>query len=51
MGRVLAYQPPHRLVITRNIDLQWQLETDPEKVSEIEVTFLAESAPPPRVSN
>ncbi len=41
-GRVLAYDPPHRLVITWNISLQWQLETDHTKVSEIEVTFLAE---------
>ena len=43
-GRVLAYEPPHRFVITWNINLQWQLESDPGKVSEIEVTFLPETA-------
>ncbi|HVA02362.1 MAG TPA: SRPBCC family protein [Acidimicrobiales bacterium] len=48
-GRVLAYEPPHRFVITWNINLQWQLETNPEKVSEIEVTFLSESATTTRV--
>jgi uncharacterized protein YndB with AHSA1/START domain len=38
-GRVLAYEPPRRFVITWNISLQWQLETDRGKVSEVEVTF------------
>ena len=42
-GRVLAYDPPHRFVLTWNINLQWQLESDLTKVSEIEVTFIAES--------
>jgi hypothetical protein len=36
-------------VITWNITLQWQLETDPAKVSEIEVTFLPESETSTRV--
>lgn len=48
-GRVLAYEPPHRFVITWNINLQWQLEDDPAKVSEIEVTFLPESETTTRV--
>ena len=38
-GRVLAYEPPHRFVVTWNINLQWQLESDPAQVSEIEVIF------------
>jgi uncharacterized protein YndB with AHSA1/START domain len=46
---VLAYEPPNRFVITWNISLQWQLESDPGKVSEIEVTFLPESATTTRV--
>ena len=50
-GRVLAYEPPHRFVITWNINLQWQLESDPARVSEIEVSFLPESATTTRVSN
>ena len=48
-GRVHAYAPPNRFVITWNISLQWQLESDPDKVSEIEVTFLPESATTTRV--
>jgi len=48
-GRVLAYDPPHRFVITWNISLQWQLEPDPDKVSEIEVTFLPETDTTTRV--
>ncbi len=48
-GRVLAYEPPHRFVITWNINLQWQLESDLEKVSEIEVTFIAENETTTRV--
>jgi uncharacterized protein YndB with AHSA1/START domain len=48
-GRVLAYEPPHRFVITWNINPQWQLETDQEKVSEIEVAFIAESPATTRV--
>jgi len=48
-GRVLAYEPPHRFVITWNINLQWHLETDLEKVSEIEVTFVPEGTAKTRV--
>ena len=36
---VLAYDPPRRLVFTWNITLQWSLETDPARASEVEVTF------------
>lgn len=38
---VMAYDPPERLVFTWNIGLDWEIETDPEKVSEIEVRFTA----------
>jgi uncharacterized protein YndB with AHSA1/START domain len=41
-ARVLAYEPPHRVVLTWNISPRWQLETDPEKVSEWEVQFIPE---------
>ena len=41
-SRVLAYEPPTRVVFSWDITLQWQLETDPAKASEIEVTFTAE---------
>jgi uncharacterized protein YndB with AHSA1/START domain len=46
---VLAYEPPHRFVITWSISLRWQLESDSTKVSEIEVTFLPESPTATRV--
>jgi uncharacterized protein YndB with AHSA1/START domain len=38
-GTVLAYEPPHRLVFGWNITLQWQIETDPARASEVEVRF------------
>ena len=41
-ARVLTYEPPHRVVLTWNISPHWQLETDPEKVSEWEVQFTPE---------
>ena len=40
-ARVLAYDPPHRLLLAWNISPHWQLETDPDHASEIEVTFTA----------
>jgi uncharacterized protein YndB with AHSA1/START domain len=40
-ARVLAYEPPHRLVISWDVNPQWQLETDLEKTSEVEVRFVA----------
>ena len=48
-ARVLAYDPPNRLVFSWDISLQWQIETDPEKTSEVEVTFIAEGANRTRV--
>jgi uncharacterized protein YndB with AHSA1/START domain len=48
-ARVLAYEPPHRLVFSWDINLQWQLETDPGRTSEVEVRFIAESAERTRV--
>ena len=41
-ARVLAYEPPTRFVFSWDINLQWQIETDPERTSEIEVTFTPE---------
>jgi uncharacterized protein YndB with AHSA1/START domain len=42
-SRVLAFEPPRRFVISWDIDLEWKIETDPERTSEIEVTFTAEA--------
>jgi len=41
-GRVRAWEPPHRLVITWQINGQWQYDPDPEHASEIEVRFTAD---------
>jgi uncharacterized protein YndB with AHSA1/START domain len=41
-GRVLAYEPPGRVVFSWDIDPQWQIETNPERTSEVEVRFTAE---------
>lgn len=38
-SRVLAYDPPRRLVFTWDITLAWAIEPDPARCSEIEVTF------------
>jgi uncharacterized protein YndB with AHSA1/START domain len=41
-GRVLVWEPPHRLVVTWQINGQWQYDPDPEHASEIEVRFTAD---------
>jgi uncharacterized protein YndB with AHSA1/START domain len=42
-ARVLAYEPPNRVVISWDISPQWQIETDLEKTSEVEVRFISET--------
>ena len=42
-ARVLAYEPPDRVVISWDISPHWQIEADPSKTSEVEVRFIAES--------
>ncbi|HYD09443.1 MAG TPA: SRPBCC family protein [Acidimicrobiales bacterium] len=42
-GRVLAYEPPHRLVFSWDISPHWQIETDPSRSSEVELRFVAEA--------
>jgi uncharacterized protein YndB with AHSA1/START domain len=48
-ARVLAYEPPDRVVISWDISPQWQIETDPARTSEVEVRFLAEAPDRTRV--
>jgi uncharacterized protein YndB with AHSA1/START domain len=48
-ARVLAYEPPNRVVISWDISPQWQLETDLEKTSEVEVRFVSEAPERTRV--
>jgi uncharacterized protein YndB with AHSA1/START domain len=48
-ARVLAYEPPDRVVFSWDIGPTWQLETDLERASEVEVHFTAETADRTRV--
>ena len=48
-ARVLAYEPPSRLVFSWDIGPTWQLETDRARCSEVEVRFLAEATERTRV--
>ncbi|MGH3733715.1 MAG: SRPBCC family protein [Acidimicrobiales bacterium] len=42
-GRILAYEPPDRLVVSWDISPSWQIEVDPDKTSDFEVRFVAEA--------
>jgi uncharacterized protein YndB with AHSA1/START domain len=48
-ARVLAYEPPNRVVFSWDISPQWQVEADPDRTSEVEVRFVAESPDRTRV--
>ncbi|GAB3831427.1 SRPBCC family protein [Dactylosporangium cerinum] len=48
-ARILAYDPPHRVVFSWDISPAWRLETDPDNTSEVEVLFTAEAADRTRV--
>jgi len=43
-ARVLAYDPPRRVVFSWDVSLSWQVETDHEKTSEVEVRFTPEGS-------
>jgi uncharacterized protein YndB with AHSA1/START domain len=48
-ARVLAYEPPDRIVFSWDITLGWQIETDPANTSEVEVRFGADGPDRTRV--
>ena len=48
-ARILAYDPPTRVVFSWDIGPTWQVERDPDNASEVEVTFTAESPTRTRV--
>jgi uncharacterized protein YndB with AHSA1/START domain len=48
-ARILAYDPPKRVVFSWDISPQWQVETDLEKASEVEVRFTSETPERTRV--
>jgi len=48
-ARVLVYEPPDRFVFSWDISPTWQIETDLDRTSEVEVTFTAEGGGKTRV--
>ncbi len=48
-ARVLAYEPPDRVLLSWDISPQWRIEEDPTKASEWEVRFIAETPQRTRV--
>jgi uncharacterized protein YndB with AHSA1/START domain len=48
-ARVLAYEPPNRVLLSWDISPQWQLESDVAKTSEWEVRFIPEGPERTRV--
>jgi uncharacterized protein YndB with AHSA1/START domain len=49
-ARVIAYDPPRRVSFTWDIDVHWQIETDPDRCSEVEIAFEALSDARTRVT-
>jgi uncharacterized protein YndB with AHSA1/START domain len=47
---VLAFEPPDRFVFSWNISTRWELEPDPGRRSEVEVSFAAEGPDRTRVA-
>lgn len=48
-ARVLAYEPPDRIVFSWDISPRWRLETEPGRASEVEVRFVSETPERTRV--
>ena len=48
-ARILAFEPPDRVVFSWDISPRWQLETNPNLTSEVEVRFVAETPQRTRV--
>ncbi|OBA57659.1 ATPase [Mycobacterium sp. 1100029.7] len=48
-ARILAYEPPHRLLFSWDISPDWQVEPDASRTSEVEVRFTAQSPTRTRV--
>ena len=48
-ARVLVFEPPTRVVFSWDIDMRWQIESDADKTSEVEVRFVPEDQDRTRV--
>lgn len=42
-ARILAYEPPDRVVFSWDISPRWEIVTDPDQTSEVEVRFFPET--------
>jgi uncharacterized protein YndB with AHSA1/START domain len=48
-ARILVFEPPDRVVFSWDISPRWQIETNPDLTSEVEVRFFAETPEHTRV--
>jgi uncharacterized protein YndB with AHSA1/START domain len=48
-AHVITFEPPNRVVLGWHISPQWQLESDLDRTSEVDVHFIAESSERTRV--
>ena len=48
-ARILVFEPPNRVVFSWDISPRWQIETNPDLTSEVEVRFFAETSERTRV--
>ena len=48
-ARILAFDPPDRVVFSWDISPRWQIETEPDNTSQVEVRFVAETPQRTRV--
>ncbi len=48
-GHVLAWEPPHRVVVSWHLGPDWAFDADLERASEVEVRFVSESTELTRV--
>jgi uncharacterized protein YndB with AHSA1/START domain len=48
-ARVLTFEPPNRVVFSWDISPYWQIETDLDKTSEVEVRFISETTERTRI--
>ena len=48
-GRVLAWEPPHRVAFSWHLQSDWTFDPNPDRASEVEIRFFAEDAGKTRV--